>query len=87
LLISKVRISSGDAFNRDMQLDLNTEYHVTRFRIDCRLADAFDNVDVAVTLLVGEGHVHNKLFFFKKGIQTLCSFSYLATLYLVPHFF
>jgi len=54
----KYVIFAGDAFNRDMQLDLNTEYHVTRFRIDCRLADAFDNVDVAVTLMVCEDCVY-----------------------------
>ena len=44
--------SSGDIFNRDMEFDLGDAYHVTRFRIDCRLADVMDHVTNAATLLV-----------------------------------
>jgi len=76
--VLKISISSGDAFNRDMQLDLSTEYHVTKFRIDCRLADAFDNVDVAVTLLVCEGNFGNK----QTALPVLRNFFRVSAVYL-----
>ena len=36
-----------------MEFDLGEAYHVTRFRMDCRLADAMDSVDQAADLMVG----------------------------------
>ena len=46
-------ILSGDIFNRDMEFDLGDVYHVTRFRMDCRLADVMDHVTEAANLMVG----------------------------------
>ena len=43
---------AGDIFNRDMEFDLGESYHITKFKIDCRLSDTVESVEKAATLMV-----------------------------------
>lgn len=43
---------SGDIFDRELEFDFGNIYNVVGFRMDCRLADAIENVDKAAKVMV-----------------------------------